>query len=158
MRFNPNVTTDGNSHWGTVNSSLSPKAGVYYHIVGVWDKQQKKACIYVNGEKDAEVELPGSFRFPNTGCRWFGIGGDPDASDKASNAWCGDVAIARVYNDALTPAEVKTLWNDMKGGVGINSVNAGTNQQDAIYTINGIRVQKTQKGLYIINGKTVLVK
>lgn len=62
-----------------------------------------------------------------------------------SNAWCGDVAIARVYNDALTPAEVKTLWNDMKGGVGINSVNAGTNQQDAIYTINGIRVQKTQK-------------
>lgn len=158
MRFNPNVTTDGNSHWGSVNSSLSPKAGVYYHIVGVWDKQQQKACIYVNGEKDAEVELPGSFRFPTTGCRWFGIGGDPDASDKASNAWCGDVAIARVYNDALTPAEVKTLWNDMKGGVGINSVNAGTNQQDAIYTINGIRVQKTQKGLYIINGKTVLVK
>ncbi|MBO4720739.1 MAG: hypothetical protein J5658_12815 [Prevotella sp.] len=39
---------------------------------------------------------------------------------------------------------------------GINGITA--EQMDNIYNLNGQRVQKAQKGLYIINGKKVLVK
>ncbi len=158
MRFNPNVSTDGTSQWGRIDSHLSPEANMYYHVVGVWDKQQQKAFIYVNGLLDGEGDVPGSFHFPNKGCGWFGIGGDPSPKNKATNAWQGDIVIARVYNDALTADEVKALWNDVKGGVGVSGVKASTGHEDAAYTINGIRVQKTQKGIYIINGKKVMVK
>ena len=158
MRFNPNVSTDGSSQWGRIDSHLSPEANMYYHVVGVWDKQLQKAFIYVNGLLDGEGDVPGSFHFPNKGCGWFGIGGDPSPKNKATNAWQGDIVIARVYNDALTADEVKALWNDVKGGVGVSGVKANTAKEDATYTINGIRVQKTQKGIYIINGKKVMVK
>ena len=158
LRFNPNVSTNGGSNWGRIDSHLSPEANVFYHVVGVWDKQQQKAFIYVDGKLDGEGELPGSFHFPNKGCGWFGIGGDPSTNNNSTNAWQGDIVIARVYNDALTSEEVSSLWNDVKNGVGINGIESDKTQKDAIYTINGIRVEKTQKGLYIINGKTVLVK
>ena len=158
VRFNPNVSTDGGSNWGRVDSHLSPEVDAYYHVIGVWDKQQQKAFIYVNGQLDGQVELPGSFHFPNKGCGWFGIGGDPSTNNRSTNAWNGDIVIARVYNDALTADEVTGLWNDVKGGVGVSSVSTNTHREESIYTINGIRVQKTQKGLYIINGKKVMVK
>ena len=121
-------------------------------------EQEQKADIYINGVLSSSKTLTGDFKFPASGRGWFGIGGDPDTEKTASNAWCGDIVTARVYNDALTAEEVTALWNDVKGGVGLDGVKANSEQKDAIYTINGIRVQKTQKGVYIINGKTVLVK
>lgn len=121
-------------------------------------KHEQKADIYINGVLSSSKTLTGDFKFPASGRGWFGIGGDPDTEKTASNAWCGDIVTARVYNDALTAEEVTALWNDVKGGVGLDGVKANSEQKDAIYTINGIRVQKTQKGVYIINGKTVLVK
>ena len=154
MRFNPHVGGD----WGRVDSDLAPEDGVYYHVLGVWNKQEQKADIYINGVLSSSKTLTGDFKFPASGRGWFGIGGDPDTEKTASNAWCGDIVTARVYNDALTAEEVTALWNDVKGGVGLDGVKANSEQKDAIYTINGIRVQKTQKGVYIINGKTVLVK
>ena len=154
MRFNPHVGGD----LGRVDSDLAPEDGVYYHVLGVWSKQEQKADIYINGVLSSSKTLTGDFKFPASGRGWFGIGGDPDTEKTASNAWCGDIVTARVYNDALTAEEVTALWNDVKGGVGLDGVKANSEQKDAIYTINGIRVQKTQKGVYIINGKTVLVK
>lgn len=43
---------------------------------------------------------------------------------------------------------------------GINSINTYLNEDDAIYTLQGVRVNNTnlRKGIYIINGKKVLVK
>ena len=32
------------------------------------------------------------------------------------------------------------------------------NKEDVIYTLTGVRVQKAQKGIYIINGKKTYVK
>ena len=154
IRFNPHVGGD----WGRVDSNLTPEDGVYYHVMGVWNKQEQKADIYINGVLANSKDIAGDFKFPSSGRGWFGIGGDPDKATTASNAWCGDIVIARVYSDPLTAEEVTALWNDVKGGVGLDGVKAGNEQKDAIYTINGIRVQKTTKGVYIINGKTVLVK
>ncbi|MBQ8466621.1 MAG: Ig-like domain repeat protein [Prevotella sp.] len=41
---------------------------------------------------------------------------------------------------------------------GINSVNADKLQHDGIFNLNGQKVEKIQKGLYIINGKKVVMK
>ena len=46
-------------------------------------------------------------------------------------------------------------------GTGIGSVNAGTDQfrtDGTIYNLSGQRVEKMQKGIYIQNGRKVLVK
>lgn len=46
-------------------------------------------------------------------------------------------------------------------GTGIGSVNAGTDQlrtDGTIYNLSGQRVEKMQKGIYILNGRKVLVK
>ena len=41
---------------------------------------------------------------------------------------------------------------------GINAVNAAQENADAIYNIQGVRVQKAQKGVYIVNGRKVVIK
>ena len=41
---------------------------------------------------------------------------------------------------------------------GINTVNAAQKDANAIYNMQGVRVQKTQKGVYIVNGRKVVIK
>ena len=44
-------------------------------------------------------------------------------------------------------------------GDGINDVNAGFSFDDAaVYDLSGRKVSKAQKGIYIVNGKKVMVK
>ncbi len=157
FRFNANASPLYVSTWARCDSKVTPEAGKFYHVVGVWDKEAGEARIYVNGELASTTELPGYVVFPTVGCNWFGIGGDPSTATKASNAWRGDIAIARVYSKAITADEVAALYKNT--GTGIASTGAeATVKSTGIYTINGIRVQKTTTGLYIINGKKVLVK
>lgn len=66
------------------------------------------------------------------------------------------------YKD-LTPSDVEAieaLDKQIKSiGDGINGVNAGFNFDDnAVYDLSGRKVQKAQKGIYIVNGKKVMVK
>ena len=159
ITFLPNVSTNGNSTWRWATSGVVPQSGTYYHIVGVYDEQNAKARIYVDGKLCNEIDAPGIFRLANTGCHWFAIGGDPGSGDKIQNAWNGDVVMARIYSKALTDEDVKTLNQRANDATPVESV-SGTESQagNGIYTINGIRVQKTTKGLYIINGKKVMVK
>ena len=44
------------------------------------------------------------------------------------------------------------------GGTGINSIAADKMKNATIYTVSGQRVEKAQKGLYIINGRKVVIK
>lgn len=157
FRFNANASPIYISSWARCDSKVAIENGVFYHVVGVWNKETSEASIYINGEQLATVDLPGYVVFPTAGSNWFGIGGDPSGATKASNAWRGDIAITRVYSKALSPEQVATLYKDC--GTGITGTEAESNMNSTgVYTINGIRVQKTEKGLYIINGKKVLVK
>lgn len=157
--FLPNVSTTGNSTWRWTTSGVVPEAGKFYHIIGVYDQLNCKARIYVNGKLCNEVDAPGIFRFANDGCKWFCIGGDPGGNNSIGNSWRGDVALARVYGKALTDKEVQKLVKKFNGATAIEQVaSQETKAPTGIYTINGIRVQKTTKGLYIINGKKVMVK
>ena len=108
--FLPNVTTSGNSTWRWTTSDVQPETQVFYHVVGVWNKEEQKAYIYVNGELSNVVDAPGDLKFASSGCNWFAIGGDPANATSAHGSWKGDVALARAYDKALTEDEAKALW------------------------------------------------
>ena len=137
-----------------MTSGVVPAPKTYYHVVGVWNKEEAKAYIYVNGELCNTVDAPGQFRFANSGCNWFCIGGDADPNG-GGQGWTGDVAIARAYDKSLTGEEVALLWNSIPSGVATISEDAAP---FGIFRLDGVRVEKAQQGIYIINGKKVLVK
>ena len=59
-------------------------------------------------------------------------------------------------NLTVTPAPGKAAFK--VGGLDIQDVEAGTATDGQIYTLGGIRIEKPQKGVNIMNGKKVLVK
>ncbi len=62
-----------------------------------------------------------------------------------------------LYADNFTVSKVST--DDNGNSTGITSIQQVANTSNAIYNIQGMRVSDTsKKGLYIINGKKVLVK
>ena len=98
----------GGYRWAA--SGVVPAPRVFYHVIGTYDKDRGKAAIYVNGEFKGEVDAPGNFQFPSSGCTWFAIGGYPSSATDANTAWSGEVAIARIYGHALSADEVAALF------------------------------------------------
>ncbi len=94
-------------------SDVVPEHGRYYHVVGVWDKAAGKARIYIDGELKKEIAASGDLKNANDGSRWFAICGDPSGSE-ASNAWNGEIGIARIYDNALTEEDVKMLYEEVE--------------------------------------------
>ena len=158
LTFLPNVTTSGANTWRWVISGVVPESQVFYHVVGVYNKEEQKTYIYVNGELKNTVNAPGMFRFANTGCNWFAIGGDPANATSAHGSWIGDVAIARAYDKPLTAEDVAYLWEKVQNPNGIGALKPAPQAPIGIYRLDGVRVDKAQKGLYIIDGKKTLVK
>ncbi|MGN1256277.1 MAG: LamG-like jellyroll fold domain-containing protein, partial [Bacteroidaceae bacterium] len=157
--FLPNVSTSGSSTWRWTTCGFEPERGKFYHVIGVYDAENSVSRIYVDGKLCNEISTPGMFRFAKDGCKWFCIGGDPGSNKSIGNAWRGSVVLARAYSKALTDDEVKLVCQKLERETSIEQVESQeTKAREGIYTINGIRVQKTAKGLYIINGKKVLVK
>ena len=113
ITFLPNVS----SSYVWAGSGVVPERGRYYHAVGVWDKKNGQARIYVDGELKASVPAPGEFCQVSGGApvQWFGIGADAGASGEA--AWKGDVAVARIYDVALDDGQVRELWKKADNGV-----------------------------------------
>ena len=155
--FLPNVTESDKSTWRWTNSGVVPEAKKFYHVVGVWNKEEAKAYIYVNGELCKMEDAPGDFRFAQTGCNWFCLGGDADPNG-GGQAWKGDLGIARAYDKPLTQAEVTALWKNILNPSGIEGVSQDADAPFGIFRLDGVRVEKAQKGIYIMNGKKVMVK
>ena len=64
---------------------------------------------------------------------------------------------AKVF--AGTPDEFKTRVGANTDGIeSISTAKAAQQQADAIYTLQGVRVSKATKGIYIVNGKKVVMK
>ena len=114
ITFLPNVTTNGNSNWIWTQSGVTPQPGMYYHVVGVWNKDEGKSYIYVNGELKGTQDAVGEFKFPSTDRNWFCIGGDPSKVSTANCGFKGDVAMARMYDAPLDQKEVQLLWDIVK--------------------------------------------
>lgn len=112
ITFLTNVSATGASQWVWTKSGVVPQAGQYYHVVGVWNKEEEKAYIYINGELKAEADAAGEFILPTSNAQWFGIGAD--AGTPAQAAWKGDVAIARIYADPVSEQQVQALWKEVE--------------------------------------------
>ena len=105
--FLPNI-----GGWKWCYSGVVPQKGVYYHVVGVWNKDAGKAYIYIDGELKGEADASGDFSFPSTdACHWFCIGGDPSSETGTENCWIGDIGIARIYDKALSDKQVAALYD-----------------------------------------------
>lgn len=108
ITFLPNVSTSNTSTWKWANSGIIPESGKYYHVVGVWNAEEAKAYVYVNGELRKTVSAKGNLVFPSVDSRWFGIGCDSGTNGEVSGNW--RIVKARIYDKALTPEEVQELW------------------------------------------------
>lgn len=102
-----------NDGWKFVPSGIFPTQKVFRHIVGVWNKEEGKSYIYIDGVLKNTLDVPAELKFANAGSNWFAIGGDSDGSN-GGNGWIGDVAIARIYDKPLTQNDIDLLWNDIK--------------------------------------------
>lgn len=116
ITFLPNVNTSSSSSWKWAQSGVVPEVGRYYHVVGVWNKQNGTASIFVDGMKKGEVAAAGNLIFPTEGNTWFCVGGDPSGSG-AHAGFNGDVVLARIYDDPLTASQVSDLYSIVKNDV-----------------------------------------
>lgn len=135
LTFLPNVSTTGKSTWRWANSGIVPVPKKYYHVVGVWDKDEKVAKIYVDGVLKNTVNADGELVLPKANSQWFGVGCDSGPS--AQLGWCGDVVLARVYDAVLTDNDVEQLWEDVKR----YENNAGTTLVENVQYCDGLAVK-----------------
>lgn len=115
----------GSNQWATKHSQFQtgvsatqwgagPTQGVWYHVVAVWDSVNNTTSFYVNG-----VPLTGSANSnvgegANRNKLIAGVRGDLNAVTFAS-AVVDDI---RIYNRALSAAEVKALYKNQSARVG----------------------------------------
>ena len=111
--FLPNTSANGKSTWRWATSGIVPQPKQYYHVVGVWNKEEQKARIYVNGELRNTIAAPGNLNFASSGSNWFCVGGDPNGKSQAANGWLGNIVLARIYDDPLTQEDVSLLWKSV---------------------------------------------
>ena len=141
----------GNYMWA--NSNITPERGKYYHVVGVWNKEEGKAHVYVDGTLKGSVSTSGNFQFPSAGSTWFGVGADPAGASSAHSGWKGDVVIARIYDKPLDEKGVAALWDEVKnfkpvpGDIKLSGVSLLTKrvQKNSDYTIEGEGFQTGDK-------------
>ena len=129
------------------DSGITPELNRWYHVVGVYDKAAAKTHIYVDGVLKASLDAAGAYTHPsNAASHWFAIGGDAGPSNLES-AWQGDIAIARIYNNALTGTQVSNLYDAIQAknvpdntGIVINGIDysSGVNViKGGQYTVTG---------------------
>ncbi|MCR4921982.1 MAG: discoidin domain-containing protein [Bacteroidaceae bacterium] len=159
--FLPNVSTTGKK-WNWTNSGIVPQSNVYYHVVGVWNKEEGTASIYVNGELKKQIAVEGNFNFATGDCNWFCIGGDADPSG-GGQGWTGDVVIARAYDKPLTEAEAEALWmkvneESINGGEMVKIENCknkanvtATGEHTAAFVANAVATAEEPMLLWITN-------
>ena len=111
ITFLPNVSADGTkSKWIWCTSGVTPEVGTFYDVVGVWNKEEGKAYVYINGELANTVDAAGELHLPdNEAARWFGIGCDagPKGGQLGGN-W--DIVSVKVYDAPLTEYDVKMIY------------------------------------------------
>ncbi len=111
ITFLPNVSTTGSSNWRWTHSQVQPEVGKYYHVVGVWNKEEGKTYIYINGQLSGTASAPGNYVPVAAGAESFIIGGDPESNQTTcASAWNGDIVTARIYDEPMTADQIAGLW------------------------------------------------
>jgi hypothetical protein len=97
------VSGNGTNDQSLVTSGLGLTSGNWYHIAGTFNAG--RVTLYVNGVQQATTTLSVTSLYPGTTNP--SIGRDP----AGSQFFKGNIDDARIYNRALSAAEVKALYN-----------------------------------------------
>ncbi len=111
--MNFNFSGDGSTTPGSVNGSTVLSTGTWYFVTGVYIPG-KSVAIYVNGIQDGinTTNIPSS-QFASTANLIIG-----SENTGGNNSMDGTIDEARVYNRALSSADISTLYNFAPGPVG----------------------------------------
>ena len=107
-------SSSSNGAANTITTNVTVTAGTFYHVVGIYDKEAGKTRVYVDGTQKGEQNALTHFIPTNENAHWIGIGADSSSGTYLSASegrLNGEIAIARVYNKALSQAEVTALYN-----------------------------------------------
>ena len=88
-------------------------ADTWYHVIITWDKINGKASLYVDGQLEGTVDAAGEARLPNSGSRYYIVGGNPYGTSNQMG-YNGSVAFARIYGSTLSADQVKILYDNLK--------------------------------------------
>lgn len=107
------------------NTSLS--VGEWVHAVGVVDGRTVK--LYINGSLADSVEAEaGGIKYPESAsAQKFVIGADINNEGSGENFSNADICLARIYDHALTDAEIKLLGEKAFEGASITPKKPGIN-------------------------------
>lgn len=149
IAFIPNVNTTATSKWNWATSGVQIQKNVFYHVVGVWDKEAGKAKIYINGELKNTVDAIGNLRLPkgetDASYLWWCIGASVTGAEKVGSTGSWDVVTSRIYDDPLTDEQVALLWEQERPkaalpkadllDVKFNEVTGATDASKSNYTV-----------------------
>ncbi|WP_328312339.1 LamG domain-containing protein [Streptomyces sp. NBC_00442] len=131
--------------WYTASSDVTPVAGQWTHLAGVYDAAARTLTVYVNGKPSPSAQgvslwsARGGMEFGRV--RW---------RDTYTDAWKGSLDDVRVYGRALSPAEstqlaagrpvttgtgAKAVWSLDEGG----TVADGTSETGALTAAGDVR-------------------
>ena len=102
---------DGNG-WKTPSKAMP--TGEWVHLVGVYDGNGEGGYVklYVNGTLAAKAAC-NNFKIPSAAAQYLVIGGDANQYD-GQFFMTGKIAMANIYSEPLSDAEIITLYNNLK--------------------------------------------
>lgn len=90
------------------------KLNEYMHLVLTFDGT---TCVgYFNGTKVCEEKVSGFYFTSENGAKYVGIGADSCAAGTGEYFWCGEIALGRIYSEALTAEQVMKLYVELPKG------------------------------------------
>lgn len=91
-----------------INATL--ELNKYTHVVYMYDADNLKVQVYQDGILLGEANDVAEF----ASGQWLSIGGTLEMGGNLAMHWNGEVAVVRMYDQALTPDEIATKFNDLK--------------------------------------------
>ena len=122
------------------------KANTYYHLLFTWDGAQ--ICTYKNGAFVSSTAC-NVLKMPGGDAQYICIGADSGnkPTDQAANGFNGEVAIARVYDKAVSASEVASLYKQLDTRTKITVFN----QLNSLLTGGTLNTELSTEGWRLMN-------
>ncbi|MFC1754526.1 LamG-like jellyroll fold domain-containing protein, partial [Thermoproteota archaeon] len=122
------MNTSGTYYMATASSAYTTDQ--WYHLVGVWDYDNNKVLLYVDGELVDSEDFVGTIRTHNAGVRI--------ASSKDARYFNGTIDQVQIYNMTLTPEQVRLLYQNRTDMISFNETSVGDIWQACVTPNDGI--------------------